>query len=70
MARSDEESLFWRVERAVAALGYEVAASHARKGGTAVILTNRKPVGQVTLEQDYGDDVAARMLEISTKGAT
>lgn len=67
-ARTDEDSLFWRVERAVAALQYEVAASRARKGGTAVLMTNRKPVGTVVLEQDYGDDAASRIREISTKG--
>lgn len=58
MPRNDEDSLFWRIERACAALQYEVAASHARKGGSVVILTNRK------LRGAPGPGVT----EISTKG--
>jgi hypothetical protein len=58
MPKTEEESLFWRVERACQALQYEVAASHARKGGTTVPMTNRKPRGAP----------APGVKEISTKG--
>lgn len=64
--KKDVDSLYWVVEQWAAGLQHRVAASHAKRGGTAVIMT-RKPSGQVALEQDYGDDIASRMSEVATK---
>lgn len=67
MPATTDDSLFWRIERACAALQYEVAASHARKGGVAVLMTNRKPTGAAEIERYYGTAAADRIREISTK---
>lgn len=65
--KPEGDSLYWVVDRLCGEAAYKVAASHAKRGNRAVILTNRKPIGQPALEQDHGDDIASRITEISTK---
>jgi len=66
--KKEGDSLYWVVEKACSALQYEVAASHARRGNKVVVMTNRRPVGAVAMEQDYGDDAARNITECGTKG--